>query len=130
MEKFLAVLFLILGEVLTVYSQIIAAETVKDHENLSSSQSNVLTSILFEEPLRSTFWKSSFLLAIAGALLIAGYMIGYKSFKNIWIVMALSITSILILEPILAYITFKTIPSKGALAGLILGALGFAISFL
>jgi hypothetical protein len=42
----------------------------------------------------------------------------------------MSITSILIIEPLIAYLVLKQLPTKGALIGLILGALGFAATFL
>jgi hypothetical protein len=56
-------------------------------------------------------------------------MIGYKSFKNIWVVSALSITSILIMEPLIGYIIFQQLSTRGALVGLLLGAVGFAATF-
>lgn len=65
-------------------------------------------------------------LTIIGSILIlVGYMLGYKTFSNIWIISAISITSILIIEPTLAFLVFKQLPTKGALIGLILGATGF-----
>ena len=68
-------------------------------------------------------------LTIIGSILIlVGYMLGYKTFTNIWIISTISITSILILEPTLAYFIFKQIPTRGALIGLIFGAVGFAFS--
>jgi hypothetical protein len=56
--------------------------------------------------------------------------VGYRVFKNIWIVSAISITSILITEPILNYLIFHELPTKGALAGLILGVIGFVLALL
>jgi hypothetical protein len=105
---------LFLGEALSVYAEMLAAQT---HEANTHS-------------FLSIFSKATLAIAFAGAFLIAGYMIGYKGFKNIWIVSALSITSILIMEPLLAYLLFKQLPTKGAALGLGLGALGFIASFL
>ena len=79
-----------------------------------------------------TFSKIFFKLApilILGAIgLLIGYMIGFRSYNNIWIVSVISITSILILEPILAYSIFHQYPTRGALIGLILGITGFAFT--
>ncbi|MEM5778032.1 MAG: hypothetical protein QXK49_00160 [Candidatus Aenigmatarchaeota archaeon] len=58
-------------------------------------------------------------------MLILGYIFGFSSFKNIWIVSIISITSILISEPILAYTFFHQMPTTGALIGLVFGVLGF-----
>lgn len=60
--------------------------------------------------------------------LLAGYMLGIKAFNNIWIVSAVSISSILILEPIVAYSVFRQIPTKGAFIGFLLGAAGLIIA--
>lgn len=73
----------------------------------------------------SVFFKMFLMIVFAAGFLIAGYMVGFKAFKNIWIVSIASITSILIMEPILAYAIFHQLPTKGALDGLILGVIGF-----
>jgi hypothetical protein len=75
------------------------------------------------------FIKAFIAVTFAGGLLIAGYMLGAKSFKSIWVVIALSITPILIIEPIMGYTLFGTLPSRGASAGLIFGTLGFIATF-
>lgn len=85
MEKIVAIFLLLGGEAFSVYAEMIAA---KEHA-------------LNQRSLQIIFVKAFFQITIAGALLIAGYMLGYKSFKNIWIVSALSITSILLMEPLL-----------------------------
>lgn len=71
------------------------------------------------------FWLFFPILTLAGALLLVGYMLGIKAFNNIWIVSVVSITSILILEPLLAYTIFKQLPTRGAAIGFGLGILGF-----
>jgi len=106
--KILVLVLIFLGEALAIYAEMIGA---RSH--------NVL-----QNPFLQTFIKMFLVIIIAGALLIAGYMLGYKSFKNIWIVGVISITSIIILEPILAYTIFKQLPTRGALIGLILGIAG------
>jgi len=64
------------------------------------------------------------LFAVAGSSLIAGYMLGYALFGNIWMLSAVSITSILIVEPLVSFLLFRQLPSLGSLIGLVLGALG------
>ncbi len=107
--KTLVVLFVFLGEAFSIYAEMLAARN-----NYFSSQ-----------PIFQTFLKGFLIITIGGGLLILGYMLGFKSFKNIWIVSVTSITSILIIEPILAYTFFHQLPTKGALIGLIFGTLGF-----
>ena len=76
-------------------------------------------------PFLKIFWQPFLIMVIGGTLLITGYFVGFGAFKNIWIISVISITSILIIEPVLAYTIFHQLPTKGALIGLILGALGF-----
>jgi len=61
---------------------------------------------------------------ISSVLLLNGYYFGYKAFKNIWTIGAISICSILLVEPILSYVIFRELPSKGTTIGFILGSLG------
>lgn len=61
---------------------------------------------------------------IGGALLVGGYMLGYIYVKNIWIIAAVSVGSILIVEPLMILALFHEMPTAGALTGLILGAFG------
>jgi len=61
--------------------------------------------------------------AVGGVLLVAGYILGYSKFQNIWVVTAISIGSIVIFEPILAMLLFRQIPTFGSGVGLILGVL-------
>ena len=53
-----------------------------------------------------SFRSMIILMTIGGILLLIGYGLGYKYVKNIWIIYVVSITSILIIEPIL--ISFVT----------------------
>ncbi|OGT36653.1 MAG: hypothetical protein A3F11_11565 [Gammaproteobacteria bacterium RIFCSPHIGHO2_12_FULL_37_14] len=111
--KVVTILFLFFGEAFSVYSEMVAA---KSHQIALESSSSI-------------YIKACLLIAMAGCLLIAGYMIGYKSYRNIWIVSAMSITSILIMEPLIGYIVFQQLPTRGALIGLIFGAIGFVATF-
>ena len=69
------------------------------------------------------------IMIVSSTLLIAGYMHGYKAFKNIWVVSALSITLILVAEPLIGYLVFGQMPTRGAIWGFIFGALGFIAVF-
>lgn len=105
--KILAILFLIFGEILTIYAEMLAARHFSMHSNFLEM-----------------FFKAFLTVTLAGLFVISGYMLGFKAFKNIWMITALSITSILLVEPILAYMIFRQIPTKGAAVGLFLGTLG------
>jgi len=61
-------------------------------------------------------------------LLVYGYTFGYQAFKNIWIVTAISIAGILIVEPLVAWFLFRETPTTGALIALVLGAIGIITS--
>ena len=108
--KIVAVLCLVLGEALAIFAEMMSAK-------------------LYAGGGTHSFWpifiKAFIAVTLAGALLIAGYMLGVRSFKSIWIVIVLSITPILIIEPIMGYALFETLPSRGASVGLIFGTLGF-----
>jgi len=103
------IMIIVIGEALAIYAEMLGAKT-----NAVSSQ-----------PFLQIFLKVFLIAAIAAGFLVSGYMFGYKTFKNIWIVSVVSITSILIIEPILAYTIFQQLPTKGALIGLGFGILGF-----
>lgn len=80
---------------------------------------------LSSPPLLQLFLKMMIVMTVGGSLLILGYTLGFRVFQNIWIVSATSITSILIIEPILAYTLFQQAPTTGALIGLLFGLGGF-----
>lgn len=108
-SKVIVVALIFLGEALAIYAEMLGAKTYS------------LDGKLFLQ----IFLKMFLIIMIGGSLLVAGYMFGFKTFKNIWAVSVISITSILIIEPILAILFFKQWPTTGAMIGLILGALGF-----
>lgn len=112
MLKIVTLALIFTGEMLAIYAEMVGAKT----------------HAIFSGNFWEVFFKMLPIMVIAGALLIAGYILGYRAFKNIWIVSAISITSILIIEPILAWTTFQQLPTTGALIGLILGAIGLFIS--
>lgn len=113
-SKISVILILFMGEALSVYSEMIAA---RSHSTT-------------DQHFFPIFLKGFLVIAGAGALLIAGYMLGFKSFKNIWVVSAMSITSILLMEPLIGYLIFHQLPTRGALIGLVFGALGFIATFI
>ena len=105
----IVILLIFLGEGLSIYAELIAAK----NNSLSSSPPYLL------------FLKMFLVITLAGGILIAGYMLGFLTFKNIWVVSVTSLVAILILEPFLSYYIFQQWPTKGAFIGLILGILGF-----
>ena len=112
--KIMAVLLIILGEALAIYSEMVAARSV----NLSKNA------------LLSVFLKMFLVMAVAGGLLLLGYILGFGAFKNIWIVSVASIMAILVVEPILAWTMFKQFPNLGSIIGLALGILGFIVAMI
>ncbi len=105
-QKILAIILLIIGEAISIYIELVLA---KGNKNI------LYLSLIFIS---------------ATPFLLYGYILGYQSFKNIWIVSVISITSILIIEPVLCYTIFKELPSKGAFIGMIFGILGFISTIL
>ena len=107
LSKVLAIAILSLGEFLVVYAEMVVAKLPSLH-----GASTVV------------FWKIAICMIIGSCALLGGYYSGYKSFQNIWIVTALSIVLVLIVEPVLAYTFFHELPGRGATIGLLLGAMG------
>ena len=108
-SKILVILLILVGE-----STVILAEMLAARKYASAS------------PFLSIFLKMFLISIVGGGFLVAGYALGFKNFKNIWIVSVISITSILIMEPILIYLIFHQLPERGSLIGFIFGVLGFA----
>ncbi|MBB4363026.1 hypothetical protein GGD65_004059 [Bradyrhizobium sp. CIR18] len=69
-------------------------------------------------------WPMFLLVSLGGILLVFGYALGYMYLKNIWIIVAISVGAILVVEPILAVLLFRDVPTAGSLIGLILGGFG------
>jgi hypothetical protein len=112
-SKILVVALLVAGESLSIYAEMIGARNNQ----------------IAAQPILRIFLLMFLLITIAGGFLIAGYMLGFNAFKNIWIVSAVSITSILIVEPILAWTVFQQLPTTVAVIGLVLGVVGLIASF-
>lgn len=107
-----------------VLAMLFAGESLMIYAEMAGAKSNHIAS----QPFLQIFLKMLLLMTIAGGFLIAGYMLGFNAFKNIWIVSVASITSILIVEPILAWTVFQQVPTVGAVAGFVLGAIGLFLS--
>jgi len=69
-----------------------------------------------------------FMLVAGMAGLSAGYLYGTKYCGDIWVVCAVSTGSIVIVEPLLAYLYFNTVPEPRVLLGLIFGIVGLIIT--
>jgi hypothetical protein len=78
----------------------------------------------------AVFLEMLALMVIGGALLVGGYMLGYLHFKNIWILVAVSLATLAIGEPLLAYVLFQEPPTTGSFVGLVLGVLALLATFL
>jgi hypothetical protein len=112
MYTLLSVLLIFVGESLSIIAELVGSRRVV-HESFTS-----------------VFWPMFALITIAGACLVAGYMVGYLYTKNIWLIFVISIGSIVIVEPIVAYGLFREMPSMGSHIGIVLGACGIAAAFL
>jgi hypothetical protein len=108
MDKLFGILVLISGEVITIGAEIYGAK----YFGLEFGN------------FKTVFWKLVLPMTFGGFLLLTGYMLSMQSFKNIWVVTVISISSIIIAEPILNYAITHQSPTRGALIGFILGALG------
>jgi hypothetical protein len=106
----IAVLLVFFGETLSIGAELVASKRA------AAASPNYL----------SIFLLMFIPIAIGGACLVAGYMLGYIHLKNIWIVAAVSVGSILIVEPVLAFVLFRQLPTLGASIGLACGVLGTA----
>lgn len=101
--KVLSLIALFIGEALCIYSEMLVAK-------------------------KPDWWWTFFLITLAGIPLLIGYHYGYKAFGSMWVVMVVSIVSILLVEPVLVFIMFKELPTKGSLAGFFCGALGLYLA--
>jgi hypothetical protein len=55
-------------------------------------------------------------------------MAGLVAFQNVWTLSAISVASIIIFEPILAYFLTAQLPSVGAGIGFVLGITGLLVT--
>lgn len=82
------------------------------------------------EPFIGNLLKLGIGISAGAWILLAGYTLGLSSFGNIWVLSAVSITSILLFEPIIAYQITGQLPTPSALVGFAFGAIGLVITLL
>lgn len=106
--RILVIVLIFIGEALSIYAELLGAQK----HNLG------------DQALMPIFWKMFLVIALAGAFLILGYILGFGAFKNIWIVSVVSLTAILVTEPFISYALFHQLPTRGAWIGLACGLVG------
>ncbi len=112
--KQLPLIALVLGEILIIIAELSGAR-IKEH-SVSVSTENWIWLIIVG--------------IISSVLLIYGYVEGTHNYGNIWFVMAVSICSILVIEPVLALILFRHTITLGTGIGLSLGFVGLIITLI
>jgi hypothetical protein len=103
MLKLFAIAAMSVGEALCIYSELLVAK-------------------------KPDWLWTFFLITLAGIPLLLGYHYGYKAFGSMWPVMAVSVTSILLIEPVMVLAMFGDLPKRGALVGAILGGIGLLVT--
>lgn len=111
MQAFFAGVALFVGEFLMIAAEVGAAK----YFSISSRPSRV-------------FWIALFVAILSCLPLVYGYTYGYRHFKNIWIISAISISGILVLEPLVAWTLFREIPTLGAMIALGLAVIGIVVA--
>jgi len=112
--KIIVALLLFFGEGLTILAEISSAHQLSRHVT----------------PFMEIFATQMVLIVFACLLIVAAYVIGVKKLASVWVVTAISILAILLVEPVVVWLFFRTLPERGALIGLIFGAIGFVCSCL
>lgn len=98
-----ALICLLLGETLAIYSELLIA--------------------------RGAGWAwTFFVITLAGIPLLVGYRLGSTCFGSLWPVFVASITSIVIVEPLLLLFWLKQAPTWGSVVGLLLGVVGMFLA--
>jgi len=111
--KCVSLIFIVVGEIFSVYSQVGTA-ALKPQE-------------------RSWLRTSPFLLltwALGGLFLISGYVLGKQAFNGVWAITAISVTSILMVEPMMLLALLAQRPSWAEINGFVCGAIGLVITLL
>ncbi|WP_225186976.1 hypothetical protein [Bradyrhizobium sp. NBAIM01] len=96
-----------LGEALSIFAQLVAS---RQFGKVGGDLAMLLPMLL--------------LISFGGMLLVFGYALGYMHLKNIWIIVAISVGAILVVEPTLTLLLFRDVPTAGSLIGLMFGAIG------
>lgn len=98
---------MVIGEFCAIYSEVVTARLAQTGNG--SWEAFILPVVL---------------MCFAGLCLLGAYWLGYVAVGDIWIVTVVSVTSLLLLEPIVVWSLFHEAPGRGALIGFVLGALG------
>ncbi|RON19513.1 hypothetical protein BK662_02015 [Pseudomonas frederiksbergensis] len=98
---------MVLGEFFAIYSEVVTARLAQTGSGSWEA-----------------FMLPVVLMTFAGFCLLGAYWLGYVVVGDIWIVTVISVTSLLLLEPIVVWYLFHEAPGRGALIGFCLGALG------
>ncbi len=102
-----AVGLMVLGEFCAIYSEVAAARLA--HTG-NTTWADLALPVL--------------IMCFAGICLIGAYWLGYVAVGDIWLITVVSVTSLLLLEPLVIWAIFHEQPGRGALIGFCLGALG------
>lgn len=104
---------MVLGEFCAIYSEVVTAKLAQTGSHSWDA---------FAVPV--------VLMCFAGLCLLGAYWLGYVVVGDIWVVTVVSVTSLLLLEPIVVWWLFHEAPARGALIGFCLGALGMLATVL
>jgi hypothetical protein len=112
-QRIIVLIAIVLGEIAMIFTEITIAH-------------------LFQLNVQSyrAIWKLVVLVTVGAWILLAGYALGLIAYRNVWVISAISITSILIAEPLLAYKITGQVPTTGGLVGFTLGAAGLIVALL
>ncbi len=102
-----AIGLMVLGEFCAIYSEVVAARLA--HTGQTSWAELALPVAV---------------MCFAGFCLIGAYWLGFVAVGDIWLITVVSVTSLLLLEPLVIWCLFAEAPGRGALIGFCLGALG------
>ena len=106
--KFLVLLLIFFGEFLLIFAEIRGANTYS----------------IPGQSFGRVFLQMFVVFIIGGIFLLSGYILGYRAFQNIWLLTAISVASVLIIEPTMSFVIFQQIPTRGAWMGLGFGTAG------
>ena len=98
---------MVLGEFCAIYSEVVAARLAHTGH---TSWAELVGPVL--------------IMCFAGLCLLGAYWLGYVAVGDIWLITVVSVTSLLLLEPLVIWALFHEAPGRGALIGFCLGALG------
>lgn len=104
---------MVVGEFCAIYSEVVTARLAQASDG--SWQAFIMPVVV---------------MCFAGLCLLGAYWLGYRAVGDIWVVTVVSVTSLLLLEPVVIWVLFQEFPGRGALIGFCLGALGMLATVL